>query len=206
MKKRLGVCLLLCLLIGCSGAELEERCFPQVVAVGYADGEVLYGMGFPRVGSSGQKDSQLKEIQVPIVKEKSFEESKLVYESHLNQDADYNHLKVLVMEESFLDEKSAYMEMLDVLAQTEDFPRNTYVCVVSDVEALMEMEENLPQDIGTYLEAYLDNHELNKGYMMTLGDLMDEKENEKMVIYLPFLKVEENYVEWEGYYPVENDK
>lgn len=186
----------------CAATELEERCFPMVVAVGYDDGKVSYGAGFPRTGNSNEGESQINEIQVSIVKRKTFEESKTKYESHLNKVTDYNHLKVLVLEEELMQQTAVYNEMLDVLASSEEFPRNTYVCAVDDIDDLMEIEKNLPQELGTYLEEYLNNHEERKGDLLTLGDLIDEKENNQMVLYIPYLEVEETYVEWGGYYAV----
>ena len=96
----------------------------------------------------------------------------------------------------------AYEDMLDHLSLTEEFPRNTYVCMVEDVEELLEIDKNLPQDLGTYLEEYLGNHEEKKNRMLTLGDLIDEKENKTLVLYAPYLIPEETYVEWGGYYAI----
>ena len=196
------VALCICFMTGCGTTELEERCFPQLVMVGYEDDKVTYRADFPKVSSSSGQDSQNNEIQVPTVSAKNFEEGRKEYEGHLNKLADYNHLKVLVFEEDFLEEKKAYEGMLDYLAKQEDFPRNTYVCAVDDIEELMEIEENLPQDVGTYLELYLTNHEEKKDRLLTLGDLIDEKENQEMVLYIPYLDVEGKYVEWRGYYAV----
>ena len=95
--------------------------------------------------------------------------------------------------------KAIYENMLEVLAQTEDFPRNTYVCVVDEVDDLDEMGESISKDLGTYLEEYLKQQEEKKDRLLTLGDLIDEKENQAMVLYLPYLEVEENFIEWKGY-------
>jgi len=199
----IGITLVVASQLGaCAAIELEERCFPIMVAVGYEEDKVTYTVGFPRVGSSGEKKPQINEIQVPITEEATFEESKRKYESHLNKVADYNHLKVMVIEEDLMEEPRAYERMLDILADNEEFPRNTYVCAVEDIEDLMDIEENLPQELGTYLEEYLSNHEEKKEQLLTLGDLMDEKENQEMILYIPYLEVEDNYVEWGGYYAV----
>lgn len=203
MKKRWILCglvlLMMAQLVGCSTTELEERCFPMVTTVGFEDGKITYCAGFPRASNSAQGDSKSTEIKVSIVSASTFEESKTKYENRLNKEADYNHLKVLVLEEDLLENGVGYDNMLAYLAETEEFPRNTYVCVVDDVEDLLEIEKNLPQDLGSYLEEYLKNHEEKKDKMLTLGDLIDEKENQAMVLYLPYLEVEENYVEWKGY-------
>ena len=203
MKKFIFLIMSSLLLAGCSATELEERCFPQIAVVGYDDNRVVYCTGFPRVGSLGE-EPQINEIRVAPVKGASFAESRQKYESHLNKTADYNHLKVLVLEEDFLEKQSAYEEMLDVLLQTEDFPRNTYVCAVDDIEDLLEIEKNLPQDLGTYLEEYLNHHEEKKDKLLTLGDLIDEKANGEMILYMPYLDVEDNYVTWGGYYAIGN--
>ncbi len=192
----LGCCVLF---TGCSETELEERCFPLLVAVGYEDGKVTYDMAFPQTGDSSNANSSVEEIKASQVKAATFEKSKQKYESHLNKQADYNHLKVFVIEEDLLEERGAYNEMLDILAEAESFPRNTYVCAVEDVEELFQLEGKLSQDLGTYLEEYINKHEEGKTHILTLGDLLDEKENQTMILYMPYLEVEKNYIEWNGY-------
>lgn len=199
--KKFGLAILVSafFLVGCSSTELEDRCFPMVVSVGFEDGKVTYCAGFPKDDTTGQSDTKGTEINVSMVSSSNFQKSKARYENRLNKEADYNHLKVLVLEEDLLEQPSQYDAMLDDLADTEIFPRNTYVCVVDDMEDLFEMEKNISQDLGTYLEEYLKKHEEKKEQLLTLGDLIDEKENQLMVLYLPYLDVEENFVEWKGY-------
>lgn len=202
VKKKLWILEMIgivCVLAGCSETELEERCFPMLAAAGYEDGKVTFDVSFPRTGSSGDAKSRMGEMDAPLVEGKSFEKCKKEYESNLNKVADYNHLKVFVIEEDLLQEKDALNQTLDYLAETESFPRNTYVCVVDDIEDLFGMEANLSQDLGTYLEEYIDKHEEAKSHILTLGDLLDEKENQTMILYMPYLEVEKNYVEWGGY-------
>lgn len=195
-------------LVGCSKTELEERCFPLLTVVDYKteSGEVTFCAGFPRADNSGGSTGQTTELQVATVSGEDFEESKSNYEEDLNKIADYNHLKVLVLGESLVANKESYNEMLDYLAETEEFPRNTYVCVVADTEALLKIDAELPQDLGTYLEEYLNNHEKNKNRMLTLGDLLDEKENQLLVLCAPCLIPEESYVRWGGYCTIGTEK
>ena len=187
------------LLTGCSKIELEERCFPLLVVVDYESEqkEVSFCAGFPRSDNSGGSTGQTTELQVATVMGEDFEESKERYEENLNKVADYNHLKVLVLGERLLEDKEAYDKMLEELAESEEFPRNTYVCVVSDTGALLEIDKKLPQDLGTYLEEFLNNHEEKK--LLTLGDLLDEKENRILELYAPYLIPEDAYVRWEGF-------
>lgn len=175
-KGKRKICLLLAtaslILGGCSTTELEERCFPMMTAIGYENGKVIYRDAFSKDDTTGQLGAKEK---------------------------DYAHLKVLVLDEDLLEQKTQYEKMLEEQAEKENFPRNTYVCVVDDIEDLFEMEKNISQDLGTYLEEYLKKHEEKKDRLLTLGDLLDEKENQMMVLYLPYLDVEENIVEWKGY-------
>ena len=177
---------------GCNTTELEERCFPMMVSVGYDDGKFVYSVAFPQEDELGKK-------MVKSVKGSNFSESKKAYEEKLNRDADYNHLKVLVVDEDLLEQKNIYEEMLNYLEDKEEFPRNTYVCVVDEIEELQAFGQGLTQDIGTYLEEYLKKQESQEKRLLTLGDLIDEMENKTMVLYLPYLEVEENFIEWKGY-------
>ena len=202
-RKKQTICVVLLMttlfLTGCSSTELEERCFPMLVAAGFEDGKITYGAGFPKSDASGQSNSTETEIKMPIVSEIDFMRAMEKFESRINKEVDYNHLKIFVIEEELLEKSIAYNVMLQYLAETERFPRNTYVCVVDDIEDLYELEKNISQDTGTYLEEYLKQHEENKDRLLTLGDLIDEQKNQTMILYLPYFGVEENYVEWKGY-------
>lgn len=198
--KRVG-CIFLFLMLcvtGCGATELEERCFPMVVGIGYENEEkkITYVAGFPRLGNAAQTNETVNEIQAEQVAENTFLESKRKYENHLNKEVDYNHLKVLVFEERLLKEKASFTEVITELAKLEEYPRNTYVCVVEEIEKLKGIEEKLPQDLGTYLEEYLNNHETDVRRLPTLGELMDEAKNHTLTVEVPVLSVKENYVEW----------
>lgn len=203
MKRRIYIFnILLCfvlLLSACSTTELEERSFPMLVTVGYEDGKVTYGAAFPKEDATGQSNTKETELKTAIATGKSFAESKTKYENRLNKQADYNHLKIFVIEDDVLENQKIYYEVMDHLIAIEDFPRNTYVCVVEDVDDIYELEKNVSQDIGTYLEEYLKKQEEKKASLLTLGDLIDEKQNQTMVLYLPYFDVEEKFIEWKGY-------
>ena len=159
-RKWIG-CLLIvvmCICSGCSRTELESRCFPLLVVVDWLEKEqeVTYCAGFPRADNSGGSTGQTTELQVSMVQGENFKKSKWNYEEDLNKFADYNHLKVLVLGEAFVDNEDAYRAMLEYLGETEEFPRNTFVCVVADTDKLLALDEKLPQDLGTYLEEYLE--------------------------------------------------
>ena len=171
--KKIGLLMFAILfLTGCSTTELEERSFPMLVAIGMEDEKVVYRDAFPKEDDMGKLGAKKK---------------------------DYNHLKILVLEEDLLKHQKLYESVILELAEKETFPRNTYVCVMDDVEDLFEMEKEISQDLGTYLEEYLKLHEEKKDRLLTLGDLIDEQANHMFVLYLPYLDVEENVLIWNGY-------
>lgn len=93
------------------------------------------------------------------------------------------------------------------LKQTGLFPRNIYVCVAEDPLALFETEEDLPQDLGSYLEQYLQNQEsAGSGKLFKLGRLLDEKENHILQIMLPYLETEDHIIFWKTMYRVPDDR
>lgn len=172
MKKLSWLFLVVFLMTGCSTTELEERSFPMLVAVAYENGTIQYKEAYPKEDSMGKLGAKEK---------------------------DYNHLKVLVLEEDLLEYPNAYEEIISEMAKEEVFPRNTYVCVMDDVDDLFEMEKNISQDLGSYLEDYLKLHEAKKDRLLTLGDLIDEQANQMFVLYLPYLEVDEGALVWKGY-------
>ncbi len=191
-------------LSACGKTELEQRCFPLLAVSDFeTEGKrSLYSfyVGFPRANNEGGSTGQSKELEISSAKAGSFGDSKKAFEENLSKVPDYNHLKVLVLGKDLAQNERALKAMLNFLTKTEEFPRNTYVCVVEDVEGLLKIDKELPQDLGTYLEEYLVKHEAKQSRLLTLGDLMDEMKNGELVLYAPFLSPKENYVEWEGYY------
>lgn len=181
MKKLMRLCSLLLLLVccgslcGCKATELEERSFPMLVTVGLSDTkEMEYGYIFANEWSD------------------------------INSYLDYNHLKVVLLEEKFLGDEEKYNEFLTEIQKEETFPRNTYVCVTSDAEGICKAGEELATDVGTYIENMLKTQErMDKKHMPTVGDLLDEKENRMRIWKLPILTVKDGQIEITDYYQIE---
>lgn len=162
-------------LSGCKAAELEERSFPMLVAVGLSD---------------------TKETEYTYVFANEW--------SDINSYLDYNHLKVILFEEEFLADGIAYNELLAEIQEEETFPRNTYVCAASDAEGILEAGEELAVDVGTYIENMLKAQErMDKKHMPAVGDLLDDKENRMRIWNLPILTVRDGQIEITDYYQIE---
>lgn len=202
-KKVVAMALVLFLmpqLMGCQATDLENRCFPMMVAVDYDKerGQVLFYESFPEGQTKENGTDSLNEVSIPIEEGTDFRSVKKSYEDSLSKVVDYNHLKVIVFGKAFLEEKELAEDMLKELRRTEEFPRNTYVCVTDRVEDLLEVKEVLPQEIGTFLEEYLENHEEKNKGLLSLGDLMDEVENQELRLSVPNLTVGSFGIKWES--------
>lgn len=149
----------------CSKTELEERAFPLMVALSFDEvtGDTSVDYAFP-----GEEE---------IVNANAYSDAKQL---------DFNHLKVLVVDEKFYEQEDLVKELLEEMRKEETFPRNTYVCKTSDVERLLSCKGEVPEDLGTYLEEFLDkNLEEHKN----LGMWMDDKDYASFPLPL---------VEWNG--------
>lgn len=146
-------------------------------------------------------------MNIAPVTGKTMESCVQTYDSGLEKLADCNHMKVLVFGENLMEDTGRYADVLSYLKQTGLFPRNIYVCVAEDPLALFETEEDLPQDLGSYLEQYLQNQEsAGSGKLFKLGRLLDEKENHILQIMLPYLETEDHIIFWKTMYRVPDDR
>jgi hypothetical protein len=184
------------LLTACSAVELEDRCFPMMAAVDYRAGQVEFSYGFPELSQKENTDVEEAREDAAIADGEDFAESYGAYEQELSRTVDCNHMKVLVLGENFL-QTEQYDAMLTYLQETEIFPRNTYVCTTDDTRALYEIEGDLPEDLGTYLESYLQKQGEERGITLPdLGDLLDARINGSGLVELPYLTVEDGAIIW----------
>lgn len=194
-----------CLLMGCNSAELEDRCFPMMAAVDYDRKEqsVLFAYTFPRAGIKSDAGQEAAEITVAPVKRKNFKQARTEFEQEVSKRPDPNHLKIVLIGEDFFENTAQYEAMLTLLQEDESFPRNTYVCVAKDTKAILKQDEQSSMDIGSYIEELIENHDRKNGKKLTtLGNLIDEKDNQRRSLRLPYLEVKEDTIIWERDYTI----
>lgn len=207
-----GILFVLCFagtmqLAGCGATELEDRCFPMLAAVDKEDTQILFSYGFPELSQKENTDLAEAKVSAAMSSGANFAEALHVYEGQLNKVADCNHMKVLVIGQRFVEDEAHFTEMLSYLREKELYPRNTYVCFTDTADDLYEIEENLPEDLGSYIEAYLQNHETEKQIrLLNLGILLDEQLNQRQVLQFPYLTVQNQAIVWESNYVINHGK
>ncbi len=145
---------------------------------------------------SGCKTAQLEDRSFPVflaVKNtEDFCEGWLNKQHEGNLTEDYNHLKVILIERSFIEDMAKMSELLALLEQDKNVPQNTYVMVTDSVDEIAGTEEALGESLGDYLEEMIENaSHIKKDACPTLGMLYQEKENRLETLYIPCLKVQE---------------
>ena len=103
-----------------------------------------------------------------------------------NQVADYNHLKIVLIEKEFLEDEALMDELLTVLEGEKDVPQNTYVLGTESVKDIAAVSDNLGEPLGNYLEELLETMPYTKKTAYpTLGMLYQEQKNQMETLFIP---------------------
>ena len=108
-----------------------------------------------------------------------------------NKKVDYNHLKVVLIERSFLEKEAEVEDMLSMLEQEKEVPWNAYVMTTESCDRLAQTEGELDVLLGNYLEELLENTSgIDQKAYPTLGMLYEERVNHLETLYIPFVDIE----------------
>lgn len=108
-----------------------------------------------------------------------------------NKKVDYNHLKVVLIERSFLEKEAEVEDMLSMLEQEKEVPWNAYVMTTESCDRLAQTEGELDVLLGNYLEELLENTSgIDQKAYPTLGMLYEERANHLETLYIPFVDIE----------------
>lgn len=108
-----------------------------------------------------------------------------------NKEVDYNHLKVVLIERSFLEKEAEVEDMLSMLEQEKEIPWNAYVMTTESCDRLAQTEGELDVLLGNYLEELLENTSgIDQKAYPTLGMLYEERVNHLETLYIPFVDIE----------------
>lgn len=118
-----------------------------------------------------------------------------------NRMVDYSHLKVLILEQEFVEDEATVQEWLAFLKEKSEVPRNAYVVVAEDAEALLAQSETLGEAVGDYLEEQFENvSQIKKQAYPTIGSLYQEMDNRQETLFLPYVTVKDEKPAVEQYY------
>lgn len=199
-RKKTGVKTMTCCLLlgmglqlgGCSVIELEDRSFPLLIAVGEEEGDCRLIYKFQDLGEVSSKESSKSGGNEQDVVAGSFLEAMEVYQKENGKYMDLNHVKAIVLEQDFLENEKLYGDFLEVL---KDFPRiskNILVYVTKDVSELTALSGEMDENMGTFLEEMLQGNPNYDGrHQVTLGTILNDWQDERRNLLLPYLTPEE---------------
>ena len=147
----------------------------------------LFGCLFLQGCNVAELEDKAFPVLLNIRDQDDFQNVWLNHEYAGNKEVDYNHLKVVLIERSFLEVE----DMLSMLEQEKEVPWNAYVMTTESCDRLAQTEGELDVLFGNYLEELLENTSgIDQKAYPTLGMLYEERANHLETLYIPFVDIE----------------
>lgn len=151
----------------------------------------LFGCLFLQGCNVAELEDKAFPVLLNIRDQDDFQNVWLNHEYAGNKEVDYNHLKVVLIERSFLEKEAAVDDMLSMLEQDKEVPWNAYVMTTESCDRLAQTEGKLDTLLGNYLEELLENTSgIDQKAYPTLGMLYEEWANHLETLYIPFVDIE----------------
>lgn len=151
----------------------------------------LFGCLFLQGCNVAELEDKAFPVLLNIRDQDDFQNVWLNYEYAGNKEVDYNHLKVVLIERSFLEKEAEVEDMLSMLEQEKEVPWNAYVMTTESCDRLAQTEGKLDTLLGNYLEELLENTSgIDQKAYPTLGMLYEERANHLETLYIPFVDIE----------------
>ena len=129
-------------------------------------------------------------VLLKIADEENFAKEWLNSLQQGNKNVDYNHLKVVLISKSFLENETAMSELLQILKQDKNVPLNAYVVTTDQFKELSEAGEKMSEPLGDYIEKLLENSDgIKKETFPTIGMLYQEQVNQIETLFIPTLSL-----------------
>ena len=161
----------------------------------------LFGCLFLQGCNVAELEDKAFPVLLNIRDQDDFQNVWLNHEYAGNKEVDYNHLKVVLIERSFLEKEAEVEDMLSMLEQEKEIPWNAYVMTTESCDRLAQTEGELDVLLGNYREELLENTSgIDQKAYPTLGMLYEERANHLETLYIPFVDIE-----WEQSGAVQDD-
>lgn len=191
---------------GCSVQELEDRSFPMMMSLKAQGDNCLLSYQFMDLSRVSDKDKIGQEA--PSLEMESTSVSAAIYEMDMQwgKVLDLNHLKVLLLEESFLENPILMQGLVEKGNSGVELPGNMLVFVAEDNRQIVELQEEMDEDLGSYLEELMQgnpNYKTSGG--TTFKHLICDWYNGGGNTVLPILTAEKQVPVVSGYMLIHSD-
>ena len=191
---------------GCSVQELENKSFPMVMTLRVEDGDCVLTYKYMDLSRVSEKEKTKQGSDELTVRASSVRGVIRRMDEKNGKILDLNHVKVLLLEAEFLEEKDFMQELVEIGNSGVDLPGNMIVFVTDDVDAISNLQEEMDEDLGNYLAEMLEgnpNYEETSG--ATFKSLICDWYNGGSSTILPSLGVQDDLPVVDGYYLMQTD-
>ena len=191
---------------GCSVQELENKSFPMVMTLRAEDGDCVLTYKYMDLSRVSEKEKTKQGSDELTVRSSSVRGVIRRMDEKNGKILDLNHVKVLLLEAEFLEEKDFMQELVEIGNSGVDLPGNMIVFVAEGVDAISNLQEEMDEDLGNYLAEMLEgnpNYEDTSG--ATFKSLICDWYNGGSSTILPSLGVQDDLPVVEGYYLMQTD-
>lgn len=202
-----GICvtLILCglfFLTGCGVNELENHAFPLALGV-EVNGEqklAIY-MAYPDLQDSDASENALSSDVFWKGSGSDLFAGKERMSVNSNKNADFNHLKVLVLQPEILQDTKRAEALIAFFEEEQEAAWNTYVVLTEEsMEELFSDDPDISESLGIYLEDLLEEWDsVRDGGLVTVKTLMSQYYNQNETVCVPVLELAEKKPQIKGF-------
>lgn len=191
---------------GCSVQELENKSFPMVMTLRAENGDCVLTYKYMDLSQVSEKEKTKQGSDELTVQSSSVRGVIRRMDEKNGKILDLNHVKVLLLEAEFLEEKDFMQELVEIGNSGVDLPGNMIVFVAENVDAISNLQGEMDEDLGNYLAEMLEgnpNYEDTSG--ATFKSLICDWYNGGGSTILPSLGVQDDLPVVDGYYLMQTD-
>lgn len=202
-----AMCFFFCILgCGCSAQELENKSFPMVMTLGAEDGECVLTYKYMDLSRVSEKEKTKQGSDELTVHASSVVGAIRKMDEKNGKIMDLNHVKVLLLEESFLEDEMLMMQLVEKGNGGVELPGNMLVFVTKNVDAISRLQGMMDEDLGNYLAELLEeNPNYNDTSDATFKSMICDWYNGGGNTILPSLGVQDDLPVVDGYYLMQTD-
>ncbi len=190
-------------LSGCSTTELENRRFPLAMGIDRTEDACRISYKFQDLSKVANENADSESGTDFYIEEKDFFTGISKYANESNKILDYNHMKVLVLSEDFVEDEESRANFLDICSKKSLIARNTLLFFAEDAAKILALDQNLDTAIGSYLEEMIETREdYRLKDAVTLGDFFNDMANKEQLLLVPVLSEKGGMPVIDRYYAV----
>jgi hypothetical protein len=186
---------------GCSFQDLEDKSFPMVIALGKETGQCTLTYGFMDLSLVSEKEQTRSGSDDLQVRSATLQGAMCRMDQKNGKIMDLSHAKVLLLETDFLQDRDLVEQLLQESNREGTLSGNLLVLVTEDMDDIMELQQQMDADLGSYLEElFCGNSRYKNDACFALKYWISDWYQRDTLSILPKIVVEDDLPVQQGYY------